>query len=235
MLKIFYKKIVVPAALLLLFSAVFDLPAETRNDRKIKLQKAADDDIVTDGKIGIAEWREAQEFSLMGGGKIFFKYDGALLHVGVRGSEKGWCHLYLSEGAGDEIRVLHASAALGAVVYSRSTSDLWQPENSFVWNLREKVFDEQTVQNLAVYLAENGWKANNNNIGGGNEIEFSIRIEVAKRKKYKFAAVYKSDGKKLQFFPAALAGDALNLELLYGKTPMDLDFKVKNWTDLILK
>lgn len=234
MLKIFYKKIVIPAALLLLFSAVSDLTAQKKNDRKIKLKKTAAA-IITDGKIGIAEWRDAQEFSLMGGGKIFFKYDGALLHVGVRGLEKGWCHLYLTADAGKEIRVLHASAALGAVVYRHAAKNSWQPENSFEWNLREKVFDEQTVKKFDAYLAENSWKANNNNIGGGNEIEFSIKIEMAKRKNYKLAAVYTSDGKTLQFFPAALADDALNLELLYGKTPPNLDFKVKNWTALGFK
>lgn len=213
---------------------IFDLSAQTKKDGKIKLQKNAAD-IVTDGKIGTAEWRESQEFSLMGGGKIFFKYDGAFLHVGVRGSEKGWCHLYLSDNAGEELRVFHASAALGAVVYRHSVKDLWQPKNTFDWNLREKIFDEQTVKKHDDYLVENGWKANNNNLGGGNEIEFSIKIEREKRKKYKLAAVYTSDGKTLQFFPAALAGDALNFELLYGKTPPNLDFKMKSWTALSFK
>lgn len=235
MFKIFCKNFVVPAALLLLFSAISDLPAQQKkNDEKIKLKKTAAD-IVTDGKIGIAEWRETQEFSLVGGGKIFLKYDGALLHVGVRGSERGWCHLYLTSDVSEKIRVLHASAALGAVVYRRAAKDLWQPENTFDWNLREKIFDEQTVKKLDEYLVENGWKANNNNLGGGNEIEFSIKIEREKRKKYKLAAVYTSDGKTLQFFPSALGGDALNLELLYGKTPPNLDFKVKSWTALGFK
>jgi hypothetical protein len=232
MIESFYRKAVF--CVLIALIAIFHLSAQTKKDEKIKLHKTAAD-IVTDGKIGIAEWREAQKFSLSGGGKIFFKYDGAFLHVGVRGSEKGWCHLYLTADAGEEIRVFHASAALGAVVYRRSAKNSWQPENSFAWNLREKVFDEQTVKNLAVYLAENGWKANNNNLGGGNEIEFSIKIEKAKRKKYKLAAVYTSDGKKLQFFPSALAGDTLRLELLYGKTPPNLDFKVKSWTALSFK
>lgn len=230
----FHKNLIVLSALILSFLGVLDLSAQEKNADKIKLKKITAN-VVTDGKIEAAEWRGAAEFPLAGGGKIFFKFDGEFLHVGVNGLEKGWCHLYLTENRGEKIRVLHASAALGAVVYRRSAKDLWQPEKPFAWNLRETILNEKTEKKLDDYLAENGWMANNNNLGSGNEIEFSIKIEKEKRKNYKLAAVYTSDGKKVQFFPTALTGDALDSELIYGKTPPDLDFKIKSWTAFVFK
>lgn len=230
----FYKKLIVIGAVFLAVATAFlDLSAQEKNVGKIKLKKTAGK-IITDGKIENTEWRGAAEFSLAGGGKILFKRAESFLHVGVRGREKGWCHLYLTEGDGKTVRVLHASAALGAVNYRRpAANDSWQPENTFAWDLRETVFDEKTQTKLDDYLDANGWAANNNNLGG--DLEFTIKVERASAANYKFAAVYTSDGKNLQFFPAALTGDALKPELIYGKTPGDLNFQTKSWTRLIFK
>jgi hypothetical protein len=68
------------------------------------------------------------------------KLEGNFLYVGMHGTSHGWCHVYVT--AGDTIFVHHASAALGTATYLLK-GELWQPQQTFVWELRERTFTPQ--------------------------------------------------------------------------------------------
>ncbi|MBX7173349.1 MAG: hypothetical protein K1X72_20440 [Pyrinomonadaceae bacterium] len=185
-----------------------------------------------DGKIEEIEWQNAKSFDLKGGGKVFFKYDGQFLFVGVRGVAKGWSHLYLNQD--EKVLILHASAALGMTSYSQNESKLWQPANPFSWDLRDRTITAETSKKMADYLAKNYWVANNNNMSNSSEIEFQLKPQNID-KPFFLAIVYATDAKNPQYFPASLKDDTIKEELVYGNTPNDLKFDCNQWAKISLE
>lgn len=216
---------------IIIFCAACAVRAQTAKNETIGL--APGDAVVIDGKIGEKEWKDASAFELSGGGKVFFKYDGEYLFVGVRGLKKGWSHLYLSEG--ETVSVMHASAALGMTVYAPDKNNLWQPANPFAWDLRERAITAETKKKMTDHLAQNFWTANNNNMTEQPEIEFQVKPRNASGKTLYVAVVYASDAKNPQFFPAGLRDATVREELIYGNTPNDLKFDRRQWAQIGLE
>ena len=214
---------------IILFGAVSVVQAQSET---IKL--ASSGAATIDGKIEDAEWKNASVFDLTGGGRVFFKTDGEYLFVGVRGAQKGWSHLYLNTGETADVSVMHASAALGATSYAPDKNNLWQPENPFAWDLRDRAVTAETGKKMADYLAKNFWVANNNNMSSSNEIEFQLKPRDAGKPFY-IAIVYASDAKNPQYFPAGLKDATVKEELVYGNTPNDLRFVPKQWAKIVLE
>src|SRR5215203_2573652 len=104
------------AGAIIIFGAFSILQAQTAKNEPIKLAPTGGA-VTIDGKIEDAEWQGAPVFELAGGGRVFFKTDGEYLYVGVRGTAKGWSHLYLNQGENTSVSVMHASAALGMTLY----------------------------------------------------------------------------------------------------------------------
>jgi hypothetical protein len=202
--------------------------------KEIKLAQSSP--VKIDGKIEESEWKDSQSFDLTGGGKVFFKYDGAYLFVGVRGLQKGWSHLYLKPGEkSEEFFLMHASAALGQVLYHQDKNKLWQPNGSFSWDLRDRIMSAETGRKMDDYLAKNFWVANNNNLGNPTEIEFQVKPPKTSAPTLYLALVYASDAKQPQYFPATLKDDTIKEELVYGNTPNNLKFEPQQWAKVILE
>src|SRR4051812_26499534 len=92
---------------IIIFGAFSPIQAQTET---IKIAQGSS--VTIDGKIEETEWKDASVFDLKGGGRVFFKHDGEYLFVGVRGTEKGWSHLYINQGESADVSLMHASAAL---------------------------------------------------------------------------------------------------------------------------
>ena len=131
--------------------------------------------------------------------------------------------------------MLHASAALGMVIYRKDKKNLWQPSNDFSWELRDRTFTDEIDKKMADYVSKNYWVANNNNMGNPTEIEFQVKPRNASDKSIRVAVVYAADAKNPQFFPAALKDDTLKEELIYGNTPPDLKFDLSQWAKIVLE
>jgi len=187
---------------------------------------------VIDGKIDEKEWEGAGVLDLTNGGKLFLKYDGLFVYLAMRGSRSGWSHLYLNDGTSD-VSVIHASAALGRVIYKRDANKIWQPANDFAYEVRDRVITDATRSTMGAYLAKNGWVASNNNMGNANEVEY--KMAATPNKPLRFAAIFMSDATKPQHFPATLSDDTLRKILLEGNTPPDLKFDVTQWARLDLQ
>jgi len=215
---------------LLIFAAVIVSQAQSAKGSKIKLSPGST--ITTDGKIEEAEWKGAASFDLKGGGKVLFSYDGSHLFVGVRGPEYGWSHLYISEGDDKSVLVYHASAALGMTIYLSDKSGKWQPLNPFSWDLRDRVINPEVQKKMDDHLAKNFWVANNNNTGNRNEIEFKVR---PRGERLRVAAIFAVGETGRHFFPATLADDTINNNLVRGNTPVDLTFDPTEWATIILE
>ncbi len=218
---------------IVIFGAVSAVRAQNAKPETIKLTPGSA--VTIDGKIDAAEWKDALDFDLTGGGRVFFKTDGAHLLVGVRGAQKGWSHLYLMRGEDTVVSVMHASAALGMTVYAAGKNDLWQPANPFAWDLRDRTVTEETRRKMTDHLAKNSWVANNNNMTGTSEIEFQVKLAKTGDKTFYVAVAYASDAKNPQYFPASLKDDTVKEDLIYGKTPNDLKFDRSLWAKIVLE
>jgi hypothetical protein len=185
-----------------------------------------------DGKLDEGEWKNALKQELVGGGELLLQHDGNFLYVGVHGTSHGWCHLYVTSG--DTIFVHHASAALGTATYLPK-GELWQPLQTFIWELRERTFTPQAEAMRAAYLKSKGWLASNMNMGTQGIIEFKIARRFLKGEGVRLAVAFASDPASPQYWPPTLADDSRKRELIFGSTPADLKFNIENWAKLQLK
>lgn len=208
-------------SLIVLFAGVIGSIAQSPVD--VPFGKA----VRIDGKIDTQEWADAAGHDLANGVKLFLKTDGNHIYLAMRGTKQGWSHVYFNEG-GTEVSVVHASAALGKIIYKQDEKKLWQPQNKFAWEVRERVPIEAGMN---AYLAKNGWVASNNNMGNGNEVEYKL---IARGSEMRIAAVFMQVGLPTTNFPATLADDALKQKLLEGNAVRDLNFDTLQWARLRL-
>jgi hypothetical protein len=127
---------------------------------------------VIDGRADIAEWSVARREDSKSGLQVRLQHDGAALYIAITSPGDGFTSLCL--GSADSVRILHASAALGAIDYLRS-SGLWATNHtSFVYGMRNTARTDAAVAERQAYFAEHGWVASTARMGGGRVQEFKI-------------------------------------------------------------
>ena len=124
-----------------------------------------------DGKVDAQEWADAARKDLANGVMMWIKTDGVHVYLAMRGTKQAWSHVYMNDGASSDLSVIHASAALGRIIYKQDDKKLWQPQNEFAWEVRQRAVNAETQGVMDAYLAKNGWVASNNNMGNPNEVE----------------------------------------------------------------
>lgn len=186
--------------------------------------------VVLDGQISEEEWRGAYRQQLTGGGELRLQQDGSSLYVGVKGLKEGWSHICVA--AGKRVFVLHASAALAEAIYEKDPAGVWRPIQGFdpaTFALRQTDQSAETVKARKAFFGSHGWLANNNRMGRRTEIEFRLGPKFLKSDEVRLAVVYASDAKSPQYWPGSLAGDCINEDLIFGKTPQDMKFNQSSW------
>lgn len=183
--------------------------------------------VTINGKISEDEWKDALVCNLTGGGKLFLMHDGKYFYAALQGTNNGWGHLYVANK--ENVNVLHASAALGKVVYVKDSASAYQPRRNFTWSLRQTDNSEETNQARQKFLDEEGWLANNNRTANANELEYKIALDFFDGSSPRIAVVYANTPDEFLFFPKALNDDCLKKELVFGSTPADLHFNFSVW------
>ncbi len=197
--------------------------------RPVQVPKA--NAIMIDGKLGEEEWKAALKQDLIGGGELRLQHDGNFLYAGVSNNKPGWSHLYVTDG--DTIFVHHASAALGTTTYLQKGAS-WQPQQKFIWELRDRSFTPSAEAARAAYLKSKDWLANNMNMGTPGIIEFKIARKFLKGEIVRLAVVFASDPATPQYWPETLTDDCRKRELVFGSSPADLKFNRESWANLEL-
>jgi len=187
--------------------------------------------ILVDGKVEAQEWADSARHDLANSVTMWVKTDGAHIYLAMRGTKQGWSHVYLNDGSSSDVSVIHASAALGRIVYKQDEKKLWQPQNDFVWEVRERTVNAERQSVMNAYLAKNGWVASNNNMGNTTEVEYKLAV---KGSNVRLAAVFMQAGVPSTHFPATLADGSLKQKLLEGNSIRDLKFDVSQWARLKL-
>jgi hypothetical protein len=135
-----------------------------------------------DGRIDSTEWRGSAVEQLANGLTVRLRHDGQHLFIGVSSTEEGFPSVCAVKG--DTIRILHASAALGAVSYGRAAGQqgseaIWSSgDTAFVYGMRNVALNEQAAGERREYLAEHRWVASTFRMGQGraHEVQMSLAL-----------------------------------------------------------
>ena len=200
----------------------------------------AGEPITLDGVLDSEEWSSASRYPLVsrhstasphsfgGAGEFFLQRQGEEIAVGIRGNQPGFPHLAFS--VGDSVWVLHASAALGSIVYERGT-DTWALVRGPVWELRDPSLTALASRAREIYLDENGWVGTTAEMGREGDAEFLILPDRFGGENARFAVV---------FLPVPITGETWGwpegnsdeigmLKLLTGPMPEELRLDPTGW------
>jgi hypothetical protein len=122
--------------------------------------------ITLDGRIDKTEWKSASTREMEGGGNVHLMVRDRLLYVGIQGPAAGTAHVCVH--AGEQVRLLHVSAAVGSATYGQGEVG-WRLLTPFSWALRDQSGAAASVERAA-YLQKEGWVGTVSGMGPDREI-----------------------------------------------------------------
>lgn len=128
-----------------------------------------------DGIISPGEWDDAQVEIFAGGSEILLMQSDGYLYLAIRANTEEMIVGNVFVGFGNEIKILHTSAALGTGIYQKE-ADRWQLIQEFEWCCRSFIDSETAQAERDEFLQSGGWVATNSRIGTPNEAEYQIEI-----------------------------------------------------------
>lgn len=139
------------------------------------LDSAVEEPII-DGNINQVEWQNAAQYRFAEGSDLFLMISGEHLYLAVRasGEEMIAGNVYLL--AGDEISVMHTSAALGTALYLKEGKK-YQKIQDFDWCCRPRANNESSRLEREDFYARDGWLGANSFLGSENELEYKINLD----------------------------------------------------------
>ena len=181
---------------------------------QIPLGKAA----AIDGKLEDAEWSDALAVKVGDAGAVRLKHDKESLYLSwSKFPGQGYACLFVKSG--DNVKVFHASQALGSALYEKK-GDVWNPKvKAYAWKKPDVLWKDE------------GWKATTQ-APAGQEFAVSFKtlgIEGNAAATIALGYVYfeKGEGKSLTWPDAKDAcGDS---KLLGGWNPEGLKFDFSKW------
>ena len=183
-----------------------------------------------DGTISSGEWEQAVIKSFADGSALLLMQAGEFLYVGIRANETGTIAGNVFIQHGDEIRIMHSSAALGTAIYKKE-SDGWQQTQDFTWQCRSTSLSDAAQAERDEFLQQEGWVAANGRMGTPNELEYQIKIPVGD---FRLAEVYIQSSPPYEKipWPAELTDDTVMPTP--GELPETFNFSLEQWVRLDL-
>jgi hypothetical protein len=185
---------------------------------------------VIDGVLLPGEWDTAVVETLSDGSELLLVEDGDYLYLGVRSvtEEMIGANVFIAEG--QQVRILHTSAALGTAVYQQNGS-IWQQTQDFNWQCRNTSDSAVAQAERAAYLQENGWLAANSRMGTPNELEYQIALSGPSPSDTLppiAVSVFRSSAPDERVvWPLALDDDTIRPNP--GGLPSEMHFSPENW------
>jgi formylglycine-generating enzyme required for sulfatase activity len=180
---------------------------------------------VLDGTIADSEWAAALRVELAGGDEAFLMHDEGYLYLALR--TRGMTMGSPCLDRGDEVAILHASAALGTAVFRRDGA-AWSQTRDFEWRCRATGDDAAAVQARREYLGQEGWLASNSYMGTPNEMEYQIAMPEGT---LRLALFYRQgpDFDAVSSWPAGLDDGCREFLLAQGEPSGALSFSPERW------
>lgn len=177
-----------------------------------------------DGVLGPKEWSGALREKLIGGGEVLLLRAPADLYVAVVGPKRGYPSLCV--GDFERVEVLHASAALGSVAYTR-TGAKWLRGTPFEWRVRDEPGATTTLLGeRESFFAGYGWLSTASRAG---EPTREFRIKLGPERRFLGVVFLSTDTMEASYWPASMSDGCRNLELLRGDAPEALQLDPSQW------
>jgi len=180
-----------------------------------------------DGTLSPGEWDGARREVFSDGSELLLMQNGGYLYLGIRAHIRNVSVWSVCLDRGDEIAVLHSSAALGTAVYKRTESG-WQRARTFAWTLRDTSNSETAHQGRKQFLEEEGWLASLGTMGKPEEVEFQLAMPKGMLR-LALAFLLPPGFDKAAYWPAGPDDDPGNMDLLRGDAPAQARFSPEQW------
>lgn len=183
-----------------------------------------------DGALSPGEWNDAAAESFADGSQLLLLQAGDYIYLAIRAIESEMIASNIFISRGDEIAILHASAALGTAIYQKG-ADGWQQVQDFSWRCRSTGNSQAAIAEHAKFLEDEGWLAANGLMGTPNELEYQIRIPD---QDFSLAVVYIKTTYPYEKvpWPVKLVDDCIQPSS--GGLPPELQFSPAQWARLDL-
>jgi hypothetical protein len=194
--------------------------------------------VVIDGTMDEAEWRGSIVVKRPEG-DLLLRHDGKFLYIGVRSTRRGFPSVCLMRG--NTVRVVHASFALGDVVYAKNGAK-WRLAAPFEWDRPARPIGFDGDERRARFLAERGWIGSTVPMGNPRHAEMQIALDQLDPRdpRIRVAFFMEDDGRGETIASWARSGsgvprdDCANDRLVRGYAPERVTFRKATWIKLRL-
>jgi len=183
-----------------------------------------------DGRLSPGEWDGAAVETFANGGQLFLMQSEGYLYLAIRADTPEMIAGNIFIDRGDEIAILHASAALGTALYQNGT-DGWQLTQEFDWRCRRTDDGQAAQAERQAFLKEEAWVAANSRMGAPNELEYQIEIA---NETLRLAANYLSASNPNVKIPWPDDLDDDCIKPTPGEMPAQLYFSPDRWGTIVL-
>jgi hypothetical protein len=203
-------------------------PTSTTEQFAVSVPQVAPPDI--DGTMSTGEWDGAAVEAFSDGSELLLMYSEGYLYLAIRANTPEMIVGNIFIDRGDEIAILHSSAALGTALYEAGR-DGWHQSQAFVWRCRKTDDSEAAQAERVAFLQKERWLAANSRTGSPNELEYQIEVtDAALRLAANFIRASNTDVKIP--WPNDLADDCI--KPTRGGLPDELRFSPEEWATLSL-
>ena len=181
-----------------------------------------------DGTISSDEWDGANIETFSDGSELLLMHNEGFLYLGIRANTSDMIVGNIFVDHGDEVAILHSSAALGTAIYAKGV-DNWQRTQDFVWRCRSAGDSASAQAEREAFLQDEGWSANISYMGSPNEVEYKIAITEGE---FRLAATFipANEINTRIYWPTHLDDDCI--EPTPGGMPATLSFSPDQWGTL---
>lgn len=202
-------------------------PTVTPPPAAVTLEVPTGNPPVLDGTMSPGEWDAAHIEKMSDGSELFLMHNGGYLYLAMRNRQPNLDIIgSLCLDRGDEVAILHSSAALGTAVY-RAAGDAWERVQAFVWRARQTDNGAAAQAAREEFLESDGWVASLAVMGVPEETEYKIVMPAGG---VRLAAVFNQlYARYVAYWPAGLTDSCATLALVQGNEVDALRFAPESW------
>ena len=178
-----------------------------------------------DGILDQKEWEDAMKIDLADQSEIFLMQAGGYIYLGIKAKPEPVTSICLDQG--EQVLILHSSAAIGTAVYELRDAT-WQQVRDFEWCCRETADSPQAQDARQAHLQADGWIANNGRLGNPDEVEFKIS-QPGDSLRLAVNSIGAPDYRSILSWPDGLDDDCSSREMIAGPIPEQAQFVLNEW------
>lgn len=208
-----------------------DLPATLESEsQELLVPVPLGSEASIDGVLDTEEWEAAMPIDLEGEGQLFLMHAGGYLYLGVKAKPEPVTSICIDQG--EQVSILHSSAALGTAIYQRGDG-AWEQVKEFEWCCRDVTDSPQAQEARQAQLLQDGWVASNGRMGNSEQVEYQIAFP-GDSLRLAVNSIGAPDYESVISWPADLSDDCSNPEMLTGPIPEQVGFSPDQWITLTI-